>query len=116
MTKLPPPKAIKIAILKMDSTIMNREGIEKILTTMMPTEDEKSKIAEAQLANPDVPLGSAENFLITLSSINNLEARLKLWAFKLDYDTLEEEIAEQLMDLKNAIEEIEKSDTFRYVI
>lgn len=28
MTKLPLPKSIKIAILKMDATIMNREGIE----------------------------------------------------------------------------------------
>lgn len=28
MTKLPPPRSIKTAILKMDSTVMNREGIE----------------------------------------------------------------------------------------
>ena len=28
MTKLPPPRAIKTAILKMDATVMNREGIE----------------------------------------------------------------------------------------
>lgn len=28
MTKLPPPRSIKTAILKMDATIMNREGIE----------------------------------------------------------------------------------------
>lgn len=30
MTKLPPPRSIKTAILKMDATIMNREGIEVI--------------------------------------------------------------------------------------
>ena len=28
MTKLPPTRTIKTAILKMDSTIINREGIE----------------------------------------------------------------------------------------
>jgi len=28
MTKLPPPRSIKVAIMKMDSTIINREGIE----------------------------------------------------------------------------------------
>ena len=28
MTKLPPPRTIKNAILKMDSSIINREGIE----------------------------------------------------------------------------------------
>ncbi len=30
MTKLPPSRTIKTAILKMDSTIINREGIEVI--------------------------------------------------------------------------------------
>ena len=30
MTKLPPPRTIKGAIIKMDSTIINREGIEVI--------------------------------------------------------------------------------------
>lgn len=56
---------------------------------MTPTDEEKQKIQEAQLANPDVPLGTAEQFLLTLSSINNLTARLQLWAFKLNYDTME---------------------------
>jgi hypothetical protein len=31
LTALPPPRTIKTAILKMDSTIMNREGIEVCL-------------------------------------------------------------------------------------
>ena len=57
---------------------------------MIPTEDEKAKILEAQMANPDIPLGTAEQFLLTLSSIFELEARLHLWLFKLDYETLEQ--------------------------
>lgn len=57
---------------------------------MVPTEEEKQKIQEAQLANPDVPLGSAEQFLLALSSISDLTARLQLWAFKLDYESLEQ--------------------------
>ena len=32
-----------------------------------------------------MPLETAEQFLLTLGSISNLEARLKLWAFKLDF-------------------------------
>ena len=56
---------------------------------MMPTEEEKTKILEAQLASPDMPLGTAEQFLLTLCSITELTARLKLWAFKLDYETIE---------------------------
>ncbi|XP_023217060.1 FH1/FH2 domain-containing protein 3-like isoform X2 [Centruroides sculpturatus] len=116
MTKLPPPRTIKTAILKMDSTIMNREGIEKILTTMMPSEDEKTKITEAQMANPEVSLGSAEQFLLTLSSISELEARLRLWAFRLDYETVEKEVADPLMDLKQAIRELESNETFRVIL
>lgn len=57
---------------------------------MVPTEEEKQKIQEAQLANPDVPLGSAEQFLLALSSISDLTPRLQLWAFKLDYESLEQ--------------------------
>lgn len=116
MTKLPPMRTIKSAILKMDSSIMNREGIEKILTTMMPTEEEKSRIIEAQLANPDTPLGTAEQFLLNLASISALEARLKLWAFQLDYAQIEKEVAEPFMDLKQAIDEIERSETFRIIL
>jgi len=56
---------------------------------MIPTEEEKGKILEAQLAHPDVPLGTAEQFLLTLSSISELQARLNLWLFKLDYENIE---------------------------
>lgn len=114
LTVLPPPRTIKTAILNFDEYALNKEGIEvsgarrnkvkshpqillvshmtpcvcpqKILT-MIPTEEEKQKIQEAQLASPDVPLGSAEQFLLTLSSISELSARLQLWAFKMDYET-----------------------------
>lgn len=88
MTKLPPPRAIKAAILKMDATVVTREGIDKLLN-MLPTEEERGKIQEAQMVNPELPLGSAEQFLSTLSSISELAARLKLWAFKLDFENCE---------------------------
>jgi len=56
---------------------------------MLPTEEEKTKILEAQISNPDLPLGSAEQFLLTLCSISELSARLNLWTFKLDYESTE---------------------------
>lgn len=91
---------------------MNREGIEKLLT-MLPTEEERTKIQDAQAANPDLPLGSAEQFLLTLASISELPARLKLWAFKLDFENSEREIAEPLMDLKQGFEVLKVNKTFR---
>ncbi|PBC29729.1 FH1/FH2 domain-containing protein [Apis cerana cerana] len=177
MTKLPPPRSIKTAILKMDATIMNREGIEyqyyllqnteislvygrphdsvqthvrsvfenfsnfsnfffisllrsfpvlfspgssldskQKLLTMLPTEEERSRIQEAQAANPDLPLGSAEQFLLTLASISELPARLKLWAFKLDFENSEKEIADPLMDLKQGMETLRVNKTFRGIL
>ena len=62
--------------------------VQKLLT-MLPTEEEKNRIIEAQVANSDIPLGNAEQFLLTLTSIPELEARLKLWLFKLDFDNIE---------------------------
>ena len=115
LKKLPAPRAIKTAILKMDSTIINREGIEKLLT-MIPTEEEINSITEAKLNSPDLPLGTAESFLLILSQIPALEQRLKFWTFKIDFDSLEKEMGEQLMDLKLAMEEIEKSETFKLVL
>ncbi|KAL3860751.1 hypothetical protein ACJMK2_010826 [Sinanodonta woodiana] len=116
LTVLPPPRTIKAAILKMDNAIMNKEGIEKILQTMIPTEEEKAKILEAQMENPDIPLGTAEQFLLTLSSISELQARLSLWLFKLDYETIESEVAEPLLDLKKGMEDLRKSKTFKYIL
>ncbi|XP_016530658.1 FH1/FH2 domain-containing protein 3 isoform X1 [Poecilia formosa] len=115
LTVLPPPRTIKTAILNFDEYALNKEGIEKLLT-MIPTEEEKQKIQEAQLANPDVPLGSAEQFLLTLSSISELSARLHLWAFKMDYEATEKEVAEPLQDLKEGMEQLVKNKTLRYIL
>ncbi|KAM6409126.1 FH1/FH2 domain-containing protein 1 isoform 2-T2 [Rhynochetos jubatus] len=115
LTVLPPVHIIKTAVLNFDEFAVNKEGIEKILT-MVPTEEEKQKIQEAQLANPDVPLGSAEQFLLSLSSISDLTARLQLWAFKLDYESLEQEVAEPLFDLKVGMEQLAKNHTFKCIL
>ena len=62
------------------------------LLAMIPTEEEKQRILEAQLAQPDIPLGPAEQFLLTMASISELGARLQLWAFKMDYESMEKVI------------------------
>ncbi|XP_070634626.1 FH1/FH2 domain-containing protein 3 isoform X9 [Bos indicus] len=91
-------------------------SVSKKILTMIPTEEEKQKIQEAQLANPEVPLGSAEQFLLTLSSISELSARLHLWAFKMDYETTEKEVAEPLMDLKEGIDQLENNKTLGFIL
>ncbi|XP_051795720.1 FH1/FH2 domain-containing protein 1 isoform X2 [Acanthochromis polyacanthus] len=115
MTVLPAVHVIKTAILNFDEFAITKEGIEKILT-MTPTEEEKQKIQEAQLANPDVPLGTAEQFLLSLASISALTPRLQLWAFKLNYEVLEKEIAEPLFDLKLGMEQLASNQTFKRIL
>ncbi|KAG8437315.1 hypothetical protein GDO86_008137 [Hymenochirus boettgeri] len=115
LTVLPTVHIIKTAIMNFDEYAITKEGIEKILT-MVPTEEEKLKIQDAQLANPDVPLGTAEQFLLTLSSISGLTARLQLWAFKLDYETMEKEIADPLFDLKVGMEQLSNNKTFKVIL
>lgn len=55
----------------------------------MPTDEELCLIKEAKSKNPQCPLASAELCLLTLGQISYLSSRLQLWAFALDYDSLE---------------------------
>ncbi len=89
LTKLPPVTVIPTAIKKFDATVLNKEGIEKILTTMMPSLEEVERIRERQAENPDTPMGPAEQFLLSLSEIDCLLERLRLWLFMLDYHNVE---------------------------
>ena len=83
---------------------------------MLPTEEERTKIQEAQMKLPDVPLAHAEQFLLTLATINELTPRLNLWAFKLDYDANEKEAAESLSDLKHTVDQIKRSTTLKKIL
>ncbi|XP_061669414.1 FH1/FH2 domain-containing protein 1 isoform X2 [Syngnathoides biaculeatus] len=114
MTVLPAVHVIKTAILNFDEFAISKEGIE--ILTMTPSEEEKQKIQEARSANPEVPLGTAEQFLFSLASVGALTPRLQLWSFKLNYESLEKEIAEPLFDLKLAMEQLAANRTFRRIL
>ncbi|XP_075243666.1 FH1/FH2 domain-containing protein 1-like [Convolutriloba macropyga] len=116
LTKLPPPRTIKAAILSMDNLAINKEGIELIIS-VVPTDEERKAISEAKTNNPDQALGNAEAFLSLLSTIPELKPRLDLWLFTLEYDlVVEKELAEPLMDLKTCINEILASTTLKYIL
>ncbi|ESN98468.1 hypothetical protein HELRODRAFT_113789 [Helobdella robusta] len=137
LTSLPPVSAIKAAILKMDNNVIHKEGVEKILNTLLPTEEEVTQITEAQMAacnnhmtnnnnnnynnnnnsiNNSITLGSAENFLLTLSSINELKARLTLWLFVIEFDAIENELLDSLCSTQQAIQQIRTSRSFKRIL
>lgn len=72
--------------------MLNKECVEKIKTIMPPYTEflqEVEKIREAQYENPEMPLGQAEQFLLSLSEIECLHERLNLWLFMMDWQTVE---------------------------
>ncbi|CAI5440136.1 unnamed protein product [Caenorhabditis angaria] len=113
LTKLPPINVIPAAIMKFDSMVLNKDGIEKILKQMLPSPKEIEEIENKVAENPEMTLGNAEQFLLKLSAIPSLLERLKLWLFTLDYKSSEKDIAEPLMDLQLAMKEMEESKTFK---
>lgn len=109
---LPPVSSLKELIEKMDDTTISRAGVEK-LQNLIPGEEELAQIKEAAKdADEDMPLGTAEQFLLMMSSIPGLECRLKLWAFKVDFKAMERDICEPLVALREGMKAVKSSDTF----
>ena len=106
---------IETAIKNMDDTQLDREGIDKLLL-LLPTSEEIATIKEQESLYPTLPLGDAEQFLLLLHSLPSIEARLKLWAFKSDFKTMEREMWQPLKDLKMGIEAMKSSATLHMVL
>jgi len=115
MKKLPPLSQLREAITVMDEALIDREGVDK-LQQLLPTLEELKLIADHQDLNKELPLGDAEQFLQILGSISNIDARLKLWAFKSDFKTMEKEIYEPLKDLKLGMDELQENKTFHTIL
>lgn len=64
--------------------------LQKLLGYLSPTKDEEDQIRDARAENPNLPLGPAEEFLYTLSTIPELKARLSLWKFRFSFKAFEE--------------------------
>ena len=98
-----------------DGGEMKKEDVV-ILRSLIPTDAEIAEIKEEQRANPSIPLGSAEEFLMMLSSIGGLKAILDVWFFKLDFGEREQEICETINNVKNVINTILSNETFLTIL
>ncbi|XP_043100841.1 FH1/FH2 domain-containing protein 1 isoform X2 [Puntigrus tetrazona] len=115
LSSLPPVHLLPPAIHSMDDTVLDREDLQR-LQTLVPTEEELNLIKEARAQAPRSALGPAEQCLLTLGGVPHLSARLQLWAFTVDHDALEREIAEPLFHLKLAMEQLAANQTFRCIL
>ena len=110
---MPPVSSLKDLIERMDDTSISRAGVEK-LQSLVPGEEELTQIKEAakDAEEENLPLGTAEQFLLMMSSIPGLECRLKLWAFKVDFKAMERDICEPLVALREGMKAVKTSKTF----
>lgn len=116
MRKLPKAETIKSAITNMDNRALPKDSIN-ILLQLLPTEEELELIRDAKHNAPaDAVLADAEQFLDTLATITDLNAWLKLWDFKLDFEALIETVADPLTDLRDAINELQESILFKQIL
>lgn len=125
LSSLPSPHLLPPAIYSMDTTVLDREDIQvwkterhksnpvtcvladfvlsshslqkQRLQVIMPTDEELCLIKEGKSKNPHCPLAPAELCLLTLGQISYLSSRLQLWAFALDYDSLERVLSNTTM-------------------
>ncbi|OAF69582.1 hypothetical protein A3Q56_02681 [Intoshia linei] len=117
LRKFPEQHIIKNAILKMDITILSRDMVEKLSGEMLPKESEINRIKELLTENPDLKIyDPCEKFLVSMNSISQVEERLSLWLFKLDFPSIEEEIGGYLHDLMNGLENLKKSQIFKNIL
>uniref|UniRef100_A0A4W6EF18 FH2 domain-containing protein n=1 Tax=Lates calcarifer TaxID=8187 RepID=A0A4W6EF18_LATCA len=79
-------------------------------------EEELCLIKDAKAQNPHSHLAQAELCLLTLGEISHLSSRLQLWAFALDYDSLERVSEKPLFHLKLAMEQLAASQTFKCIL
>ncbi|XP_030635267.1 FH1/FH2 domain-containing protein 1 [Chanos chanos] len=115
LSSLPPPHLLPPAVYSMDCCVLDREDVQK-LQALVPTAEELKLIKEAKAQASGSSLATAEQCLLTMGDIPHLSSRLQLWAFALDYDTLEREIAEPLFHLKLAMEQLAANQTFRCIL
>ncbi|XP_036439205.1 FH1/FH2 domain-containing protein 1 isoform X1 [Colossoma macropomum] len=115
LSSLPPPHLLPPAIYSMDSSVLDREDVQR-LQSLVPSEEELNLIKQAKAQASPCLLAPAEHCLHILGNIKHLSSRLQLWAFALDYDALEREIAEPLFHLKLAMEQLAANQTFRCIL
>ena len=116
-----------LIIEDMDASSITNEAVEKLqrmycFTGVEPKskrdkykdelQGDIEKIRVAGSEHPDIPLGEAEQFIHKISSIDQLEIKLRLLAFKVNFEIKEKEICDPVWFLIEAIENLRQSTIF----
>ena len=115
MKGLPREKKLADAIAAMDEEVIDRDQIEKLLRLLTFIE-EIDQLKKFSKENPAASLDPAEKFLLSLSSIPSIEAKLSFWSFRLDCEASEEELCRPVNDLNQAMEALRTNKNFKLML
>jgi hypothetical protein len=115
LSRLPPPTAIRDAIVACDESELNKEQIEAILK-QLPTPEIIQEINDACGANPDQELDKPEKYMKLIATIPRLAVRLQCWAFKLAFVDIVLDVEDDLIKLNEASKDLQKSEQLKNVI
>ena len=110
MSTLPPPNAIKTAILSLDGDRLDREQLGMI-RDVLPTAEELQAIAD--LDTPDAKWDKPELFAKTIGGIPRVRQRLECWAITRAFSEQAAAIDEPLKVLQQACEQVVASQALR---
>jgi len=112
--KLPDLETLKSSLFSLEGPL-TKENLDQ-LEKCKPTEKEIEIITGEMEKNPDLPLGKADELLCVLGGIPELDQKLKLWNFKLEFEGVEKGVLEPLRCLKSAMEILASDQVFPTVL
>jgi diaphanous 1 len=115
LSRLPPPTAIRDAVVACDESELNKEQIDAILK-QLPTPEIIQEINDACGANPDQELDKPEKYMKLIATIPRLAVRLQCWAFKLSFVDIVLDVEDDLIKLNQASKDLQKSEQLKNVI
>ena len=115
LSRLPPPTAIREAIVACDENELNKEQIDAILK-QLPTPEIIQEINDACGASPDQELDKPEKYMKLIATIPRLQVRLNCWAFKLSFVDIVLDVEEDFIKINQASKDLQKSEQLKNVI
>jgi len=112
--KLPQPREELVsAIDALDEKKISKEVVRALLINI-PSEDELNLIRTSRESG--ALLDKPELLLLTLSTIPELEIRLRLWCYKLEFNEMHRDIGTPLIAMRSAISAMRQSVAFKKIL
>jgi len=101
------------AVLKMDDSRLNLEGVQKLMS-VFPSKEE-IKLVSTYTGNPSM-LGKVEQFFLTMASVPGLHMRLKNFRFLLEFSQVAPKIQNSLEAVIDACQALTTSEKLQFLL